>query len=146
MLAFSDDNKLTVWDIMSTKKHLEMTLHDRVICAIHPHTYLNKVLLAFEDGSMQLWNLKSKELVYNFKGWGSPIRSLQQSPALDVVAVGLHDGRLTLAATISHHLYRACHCAEPSLRRDDRDLLSARPCNCACISHWHVLSACFDVG
>ena len=98
-MAFSDDNKLTVWDITSTNKHLEMSLHDRVICAIHPHTYLNKVLLAFEDGSMQLWNLKSNELVYNFKGWGSPIRSLQQSPALDVVAVGLHDGPLTLAAT-----------------------------------------------
>lgn len=92
LLAFSNDNKLTMWAVASGTKLFEMSLHDRVVCAIHPHTYLNKVLLGFEDGTMQLWNVKSKELVYNFKGWSSPIRSMQQSPALDVVAVGLHDG------------------------------------------------------
>lgn len=79
---------------------LELSLHQRVTSVVHPHTYLNKILLAFEDGSMQLWNLKTKELVYNFKGWGSPVRSLVQSPALDVVAIGLHDGIAQLVPVI----------------------------------------------
>lgn len=111
LLAFSDDNKLTMWAVGNTPtQQLDITLHDRLTCALHPHTYLNKILLAFEDGSMQLWNLKSKELVYNFKGWGSPIRALEQSPALDVVAVGLHDGTtsLYLALVFALQSRRSC--------------------------------------
>ncbi|EFJ49064.1 hypothetical protein VOLCADRAFT_59899 [Volvox carteri f. nagariensis] len=53
----------------------------------HPDTYLNKVLVGFEGGGeMQLWNLRSGVLLYTFKG----------CPALDVVGVGLADGRAVL--------------------------------------------------
>jgi U3 small nucleolar RNA-associated protein 21 len=56
---------------------------------VHPSTYLNKMLIGTEEGGMQLWNLKTKKMVYSFKGWGSPIWCCEQSPAVDVVAVGL---------------------------------------------------------
>jgi U3 small nucleolar RNA-associated protein 21 len=64
---------------------------------LHPATYLNKVLLGSPSGVMQLWNLRSRARVHEFdRGWNSAITALAQSPALDVVAVGLADGRLFL--------------------------------------------------
>jgi hypothetical protein len=38
-------------------------------CMLHPDTYLNKVLLGGADGSMQLWNVASCQLVHTFGGW-----------------------------------------------------------------------------
>ncbi|KAL6074501.1 putative u3 small nucleolar rna-associated protein 21 [Balamuthia mandrillaris] len=63
---------------------------------LHPDTYLNKVLLGSEEGSLQLWNIKTRTLIYSFAGWGSPVTCLEQSPAVDVVAIGLADGRILL--------------------------------------------------
>lgn len=90
-------------------------------CIMHPETYLNKVtevkplfkalhlaftskgtsffwlfqvLLGSEEGSLQLWNLQSKKLVYTFAGWNSPVRCIASSPALDTVAVGCADGKV----------------------------------------------------
>ncbi|CAI5949545.1 unnamed protein product, partial [Closterium sp. NIES-64] len=61
---------------------------------IHPDTYLNKLLFASEDGRMQLWNVNSRKLLYEFKGWGVGITALVGSPALDTVAVGCSDGKV----------------------------------------------------
>ncbi|CAI5463619.1 unnamed protein product [Closterium sp. Yama58-4] len=61
---------------------------------IHPDTYLNKVLFASEDGRMQLWNVNSRKLLYEFKGWGVGVTALVGSPALDTVAVGCSDGKV----------------------------------------------------
>jgi len=55
----------------------------------HPATYLNKMLFGSQEGKLQLWNLKTKKLIFTFKGWGSPVTCVEQSPAVDVVAVGL---------------------------------------------------------
>lgn len=64
---------------------------------LHPATYLNKVLLGSPSGVMQLWNMRSRARVHEFdRGWGSAVTALAQSPALDVVAAGLADGRLFL--------------------------------------------------
>lgn len=66
---------------------------------LHPATYLNKILIGSEQGELQLWNVRKLKCIYSFKGWKSPVVSLEQSPAVDVVGVGLGDGRLVL-----HHL------------------------------------------
>ncbi|MEW5318032.1 MAG: hypothetical protein WDW38_009286 [Sanguina aurantia] len=50
-------------------------------------------------GEMQLWNYQSGQRLHTFTGWGSAIRVLTASPALDVMGVGLADGRVVL-----HHL------------------------------------------
>ena len=34
--------------------------------------------------------------MYEFKGWGSPVLALEQSPSLDVIAIGLMDGAIHL--------------------------------------------------
>lgn len=41
-----------------------------------------------------LLNVSSKSLVHTFKGWGSPVRCLAGSPALDTVGVGCADGTI----------------------------------------------------
>ncbi|BBN05516.1 U3 small nucleolar RNA-associated protein 21 [Marchantia polymorpha subsp. ruderalis] len=65
-------------------------------CIVHPDTYLNKVLIGSEEGALQLWNISSQKMIYEFKGWGSPVRSCVTSPALDVVGVGCADGKIHL--------------------------------------------------
>lgn len=38
-------------------------------CMVHPDTYINKVLIGGTDGTLQLWNYKTQQLVHSFKGW-----------------------------------------------------------------------------
>jgi U3 small nucleolar RNA-associated protein 21 len=38
-------------------------------CMTHPDTYINKVVVGGADGSLQLWNFKTQQLVHRFKGW-----------------------------------------------------------------------------
>ncbi|GMP41524.1 hypothetical protein CsSME_00011599 [Camellia sinensis var. sinensis] len=63
-------------------------------CIMHPDTYLNKVILGSQEGSLQLWNISTKKKLYEFKGWKSSICCCISSPALDVVAVGCADGKI----------------------------------------------------
>ncbi|CAA0817996.1 transducin family protein / WD-40 repeat family protein [Striga hermonthica] len=63
-------------------------------CIMHPDTYLNKILVGSQEGSLQLWNISTKKMLYEFKGWNSAITCCVSSPALDVVAVGCSDGKI----------------------------------------------------
>ena len=44
------------------------------------------------EGRLQLWNFATASRLFEFPGWGSAVRCLAPSPALDVVGVGLEDG------------------------------------------------------
>ncbi|KAL9339861.1 hypothetical protein Peur_068876 [Populus x canadensis] len=61
---------------------------------MHPDTYLNKVLIGSQEGGLQLFNVSTKKMLHEFKGWGSSVSSCVSSPALDVVAVGCADGKI----------------------------------------------------
>ncbi|KAK3023814.1 hypothetical protein RJ639_044738 [Escallonia herrerae] len=63
-------------------------------CIMHPDTYLNKVIIGSQDGSLQLWNISTKKKLFEFKGWKSAISCCVSSPALDVVAVGCANGKI----------------------------------------------------
>ncbi|GBG32733.1 WD repeat-containing protein 36 [Hondaea fermentalgiana] len=65
-------------------------------CVLHPDTYLNKMLVGGADGALELWNIRTGKRVYRFKGFGSPVVCLAQSPAVDVVGIGLQDGRVVV--------------------------------------------------
>ena len=65
-------------------------------CMAHPPTYINKLLLGARDGRLQLWNINTSTLLYTFAGFGSAVRCVEASPALDVVGVGLADGSAAL--------------------------------------------------
>mmetsp|Transcript_44471 Transcript_44471/g.112048 ORF Transcript_44471/g.112048 Transcript_44471/m.112048 type:complete len:1166 (-) Transcript_44471:55-3552(-) len=68
----------------------------RVSALLHPHTYLNKILVGTEQGVLLLLNVRTGQVIHRYEGWSSAVRSLAQSPALDVCAVGLADGRVLL--------------------------------------------------
>lgn len=67
-----------------------------ISCILHPSTYLNKVLLGSQQGSLQLWNVRTQKLIFTFKGWQSPLRTIEQAPAVDLVAIGLEDGLIII--------------------------------------------------
>ncbi|EME29107.1 U3 small nucleolar RNA-associated protein 21 [Galdieria sulphuraria] len=99
----SAEQRVIVWDLTSHEKVAEFYLSVGfvVTCVEHPETYLNKVLLASEQGHLQLWNVRSCRLLYEYESFGSTITSMRSTPALDIVALGLADGR-----TILFHLKR----------------------------------------
>ena len=66
------------------------------MCVCHPDAYVNKVLVGAADGRLALLNFVTARVVHVFAGFGAPVRCLAASPALDVVAVGLGDGRVVV--------------------------------------------------
>ncbi|ORZ39490.1 Utp21 specific WD40 associated putative domain-domain-containing protein [Catenaria anguillulae PL171] len=118
LLGLSDDNQLTVWDLSTPKaddddedmdKPSEPVANDNKVystvqfgsnfstsCFMHPHTYLNKVLVGSSEGTMQIWNVKTNKLIYEFESIGSAVTTVVQSPVIDVVAVGTLDGHIHL--------------------------------------------------
>lgn len=132
---------LRIVDINSVYVHgRESFLHkwpeDSIICemevdivgtptvAIHPATYLNKLLIATNEGAWYIVNFRTKTLVYksenflqsvshgktennakkqrlnnggtNTRGERNAITSVEQSPALDVIAFGLSTGEILI--------------------------------------------------
>lgn len=74
---------------------------------MHPATYLNKMVFGFDDGSIELWNILSRKLIYSFQkhlphisvnssGKFAAVSTFCQSPACDVLAVGFDSGDLLM--------------------------------------------------
>lgn len=68
--------------------------------AMHPHTYLNKIIIGGANGDVILLNIRSGKVIHTFKcleneGHGK-ITALEQSPAVDTVAVGTASGMVHL--------------------------------------------------
>jgi U3 small nucleolar RNA-associated protein 21 len=98
LLSIADDGKCIIWNLQSMTKQSEIIFPSdfHPSCIMHPDTYLNKVLVGSTEGIMALYNLRSKKLVYEFPTFGSHIICVTQSPVVDVVGVGLADGRIVI--------------------------------------------------
>uniref|UniRef100_A0A2N9G0Z1 WDR36/Utp21 N-terminal domain-containing protein n=1 Tax=Fagus sylvatica TaxID=28930 RepID=A0A2N9G0Z1_FAGSY len=102
ILSVDVEGNMFIWAFKGIEQHSapvgHIMLDDKFSpsCLVHPDTYLNKVLLGSQEGSLQLWNVSTKKKLYEFKGWNSSISSCVSSPALDVVAVGCADGKIHL--------------------------------------------------
>lgn len=46
---------------------------------LHPVSYLNKILFGSKQGTMQLWNIKSSQLIYSYKPFDAGITVLKQA-------------------------------------------------------------------
>ena len=109
LLAIDESNILYLWDIKSQQLQLSLPFGSEVEdsdnnCAqittiLHPATYINKILLGFSDGHLQLWNILKPKLIYLFNGWKSKVTNLSQAPALHICAIGHESGLIVL-----HHL------------------------------------------
>lgn len=97
LLSVDITGHVRVWDVHNEGVYLSMEFYVKsfaITAAVHPSTYKNKVLMGSRQGVLQLWNVFTDKLLYTFTGWGQPVTVLEQAPAVDVVAIGLGDGRI----------------------------------------------------
>ncbi|XP_076926434.1 uncharacterized protein LOC143589601 [Bidens hawaiensis] len=100
ILSVDVEGNMFIWafkgieENLSPVGHIMLDSEFKSSCIMHPDTYLNKVILGGQDGSLQLWNISTKKKLYDFKGWKSSIHCCVSSPALDVIAVGCADGKI----------------------------------------------------
>eukprot|EP00727_Mastigamoeba_balamuthi_P010873 m51a1_g6408 putative uncharacterized wd repeat-containing (1997) ;mRNA; f:252935-263037 len=124
-----------LWDLASYESDAALPAFPNgfsATCVLHPDTYVNKVLFGGEDGSMQLWNVHSRRLVYEFAAGdaGSEVTALAQSPVVDVVAVGRASGdvevrnlRVDEVLFTLHHAHGAVTAL--AFRTDSRPVLAS---------------------
>eukprot|EP01031_Cornospumella_fuschlensis_P043802 gene43802-53566_t len=101
LISVDSDNHVKIFDAKAKSLAQEFqVLHaSPATCVCHPHTYVNKVLLGFADGALELWNVRSAKHLHTFTahlrvvGCGGAVASMAQSGAADVLAAGFLAGR-----------------------------------------------------
>jgi U3 small nucleolar RNA-associated protein 21 len=64
---------------------------------IHPSTYVNKLLFSGPNEKPELWNIMTEEKVFEFDfGKENDITCFEQSPVVDIVAIGFSNGDILL--------------------------------------------------
>ena len=99
LISLDIDNNIKVWNTEDGSLYMEESISRSVFeisAMCHPPTYLNKMLLGSRQGSLRLINFRTSQLVYTFKGWESGVTVIEPAPALDIVAIGLEDGRIIM--------------------------------------------------
>uniref|UniRef100_A0A1A8BDK5 WD repeat domain 36 n=1 Tax=Nothobranchius kadleci TaxID=1051664 RepID=A0A1A8BDK5_NOTKA len=99
LISSDNSGDVIVWDVQGGDIYLQLHFDPNtfdISAMMHPSTYLNKVLLGSSQGALQLWNIKTSKLLYVFPGWSAGVTVLQQSPAVDVVGVGMATGRIVI--------------------------------------------------
>ncbi|VDM39838.1 unnamed protein product [Toxocara canis] len=68
-----------------------------ITAATHPATYLNKIVVGSGNGKLRLLNVKTGKLIHEFATqFEGEVSVLEQSPAVDILAVGLRSGQIHL--------------------------------------------------
>ncbi|KAF7304957.1 WD-REPEATS-REGION domain-containing protein [Mycena kentingensis (nom. inval.)] len=108
ILALSEDGRrMLLWSTSTGDLDATIELDPGFTATqiLHPATYVNKVLLASSQGDMQLWNIKTETCLQKFSldnlistpnAPPTAITAIVQSPALDVVGVGLTSGEISV--------------------------------------------------
>ncbi|KAN0035870.1 hypothetical protein ACTA71_005161 [Dictyostelium dimigraforme] len=118
LFSLAKNNELIMWDVDSRLIFKEQLPEfnaktHRITELVHPLGYYNKILIGFESGEAQLWNIKTKKLIFTFNLIGKDeqqknsnnnngnnnkvkITAFQQSPVADIVAIGFSDGRVII--------------------------------------------------
>ena len=99
LLTADTSGLVKIWHVSTEELHGELTLPPEtfeITSLCHPLTYVNKVVFGSRQGQMELWNVRTLKQLYHFKGWDSAVNVIEQSPAIDVMAVGLANGSIVL--------------------------------------------------
>lgn len=96
IISFGADKKMIVHDIETGEVYGEVYLQSCTTAVTHPATYINKILIGDKDGNLELWNVRNLKLIHRFKLFDSHITVLAQSPGLDIIGVGLKNGKILL--------------------------------------------------
>lgn len=107
LLSFDENNEIKIIDVKArvVMGELKMLQSAKISVIVHPATYLNKFLIGYENAELELWNMRSRVLVYTFQSHlhklqelyptvalVPAIRCIEQSPACDVIAIGFSTG------------------------------------------------------
>lgn len=98
-LAILREYGLEAWEFKSCaelRQQISFSRGSSASCCAHPMTYLNKMVIGFKDGHMELWNIHSGKLIFSFESFPQPISCLVAAPVVDIIAVGLQDGTVCL--------------------------------------------------
>lgn len=99
IISVDKESVLLMHEIKSHEISLEMQFEKEkfdVTCFMHPTTYTNKFLFGSRQGKLQLINIKTQTVIYEYRGWKSAVTVIEQSPALHVVAIGLKNGLIVI--------------------------------------------------
>ncbi|KAF8891320.1 Utp21-domain-containing protein [Infundibulicybe gibba] len=113
ILALNEEgSRMYIWDTErgDLDSTIEFDFGFTATSILHPATYLNKVLVASFEGSLQLWNIKTQNCIHKFSASklssNSPssvtrdtscaITALTLSPAIDVVGIGFTSGEISI--------------------------------------------------
>nr|CDJ82244.1 WD40 repeat and Small-subunit processome domain containing protein [Haemonchus contortus] len=99
LVLIDDENGIRVFNIPDGQKllHMEGSKEFRVTAMVHPSTYLYKILIGSSIGTMRIVNFRTGRIIHEFsKGFEAAITVLEQSPAVDVMAIGLENGQIIL--------------------------------------------------
>eukprot|EP01035_Chromulina_nebulosa_P032748 gene32748-43764_t len=68
LFSYDEKNNLKIFDLKKREKVSEMRFlgSSTITSLIHPATYINKFLVGFSDGRLELWNFNSKKLIYQY--------------------------------------------------------------------------------
>lgn len=96
LVTVSSDGYMCVWNWRTEELIRTINLGQKFSPSfiLHPYTYLNKVLVGSTTGKLQLWNIRTGSLIMDFRGYTSGITFMEQTPSVDVVAIGLADGTI----------------------------------------------------
>lgn len=98
--------------------------------AMHPHTYVNKILVAGVHGDTILLNIRTGKIIHRFTCLEhedcSEISALEQSPAVDTVAVGTVSGMVHLVnIRMDVKLFTLAHGVKKTLNRRDESKITS---------------------
>ena len=121
LLSYDTENNMRVFDIKERVlvSSLKLLQKATITALVHPATYVNKFVIGYSNGTLELWNINSKKIIYTFESHLEYIRQknlyladeeddneivkskvsitcLEQSPACDVIAIGFSTGDVVL--------------------------------------------------
>jgi len=113
IVALSSCGKtLWVWNLDTKALHITIELPSTFGLAttvVHPSTYLNRIVVASQEGQLAIYNIQTGALIHIFQptlfktpfksrcsSAKVPITRMVQAPAVDIIAVGFADGWCSL--------------------------------------------------
>ena len=98
LITASQDGFVCVWNWFNRELIRTINIGSNFIptCLCHPNTYLNKILIGSSTGKLQLWNIRTGSLIMSFKGYSSGVTVIEQTPSVDVMAIGLENGTVDI--------------------------------------------------
>ena len=68
LISYDQDNCIKVVDTKARRLVAEMTSLQgaKITCIMHPATYVNKIVVGYADGTLELWNIQKQAIIYTF--------------------------------------------------------------------------------